>query len=318
MVEIHRDHFSSEDNSINYLKLNMNTAYLDSYPWKIEDLMFYVPEKIKNRLVINFTGLNKMTTVIVPPKYQKNLDQEFLNSLVGLSSMVNQNIGLPETNNLVIRTAKAVSSYPHTNNHSLHIFSEPMILASVIGSQDQKLLLRTEGKRSLQINSLSEIPELLPYDKYYLIHDDNESLQKKAVHGAFLITDEVSELVIRTNSLHARNITSKEFPHIKFTSSEPDYLFEIDPHTLSGLVQNGSLSAHSPRINMEGYCLTSQIAKNIFNETQNFSAEILEKYKTINKLFGEKAVMEFRLYPAMDTLPDYNRLQILDVNTKFT
>jgi hypothetical protein len=316
MIETDRTIATPEQNSTFFHRLNSNTAYLDNYSWGIDNLIRYVPDKIKNRLKINSHGLNKMTTVIVSPGQQKNLNQEFLNSVINFSALVNESIGLPKTNSLVIRTAKANFFSPGGNISNQNL-SEPMVLASHIGSGQQKLLLKSEKTPTQQIASLQELSNIFPYDKYLLIHDDNEKLQKEAVHGTFVITDNVSEIVIRKGSLHARNMTSKEFPHLKFTSGKPDYLFEIDPYTLSGLVKGEVVNVKSPRINIEGYTLTGSVAHFISKEAKIFSEEILEKYKKVTKLFGENTVMEFRLYPQIQTLPYSNRMQILDANIKF-
>ena len=156
MIETDRSIAIPEQNSIIFHRLNSNTAYLDKYPWSINNLIRHVPDKIKNRLKINSHGLNKMTTVIVPPGQQNNLDQNFLNSIIRFSGLVNKNIGLPETDSLVIRTAKAYF-FSLDGYNSNQEFSEPMVLASCIGSEQQKLLLKTEGEPTQQISSLQEL-----------------------------------------------------------------------------------------------------------------------------------------------------------------
>lgn len=305
-----------ESNTAVFHRLNVNTLCLDNLAWDMESLMFRVPDKIKNRLKINLYGLNQMTTVIVAPNQQQNLDQDFLDAIIRFSDSINESIGLPETENLIVRTAQVNSFSLGKAKGSGQKFSEPMVQVINVGSEEQQLLLHTEGKPERQINSLQELSAIFPHDKYLLIHDDNERLQKRAVHGTFLITDYVSELVIRTDSLHARNIVSDKYPHIKFTSDDPEYLFSVDPNTLSFMVRGGEISAHSPRIDIRGRNLTGRTAKYISKEIQGFSWEIFEKYAKATEIVGKKAVMEFRLYPPTG-FENQRRLHVLDINDRF-
>jgi hypothetical protein len=302
-----------EQSELLYRNINKSTQTLGSEIYIHPENSYLhpnLPPKIRKRLMLNLSGINGLATTIVPPQKRRCLDSESLEKIIEFSNIVNKGLGLPETNDLILRSA----SHAKPSRVSA---SEPALLIKDVGKQNQKMEIHTDDNIPRNINSLKSFEKTLKDDAYLIIHDDNYPLQRKSIHGQLLI-GEVTELVIATNSLHARNLTTSGIPFIKINPTYPEDLFKLDPLMLEAKIRNGFDRLKSPRIDITaGNIQNVSTVSKMVRDVNRVSDLVANCYQRISRLFGNGCVMEFRLYPQSNRLSDINRLHVLDVDKSF-
>lgn len=298
-------------------KINKNSLIICGNPSStpLEQLTLTVPPKIKTRLILNETGLNGLATTIVRASVIQKLNRTNLAEILNFSNSVNQGIGLPKTRDLIIRTAKK----PFYGINRTPVFSEPASLVQNLGLDNEKYTLLTDGDIPRKLTSLQKFLNILQPDTYLMVHDDNWFMQKQSVHGRFVDSNEGAELVIGTNTLHARSLGtgSTDAPFIRINTSRPEYFFRINPQFLESLVSEKKTMAETSYVNIQCKNFSKpNHALRVYEETRSHSLDLMVFYERSVELFGVGSVMEFRLYPP--TVPNRDtRLHVLDVNTKF-
>lgn len=299
-------------------QINQNTLFLTGYPFhsSLEQILMTVPPKIKTRVIINTSQLNHLPTIIVQPESVTFLTQEILLQILDYSNKLNAEIGLPETQDLIIRSAEQ-KTFQFGRNANNPKFSEPAVLLQNLGKSDSRYnLLEKAGLRTNPV-SFEEFVKALKTKAFLMIHPDHYNLQTQGLHGALVVNDAGCELVCATGVLHARNLADSDLnaPVIRINSNHLEDIFRIDPFFAYTAIQRGIGKSFSGK--PEIYSLNEQHSKEasmVFKKAMYNSAYILGAYKKVLDTFGEETVMEFRIYPNEDIV---RPLHVLDVNKKF-
>lgn len=299
-------------------KINQNTLYVTGYPshCSLEQLLWTIPPKIKTRVVINVSELNHLPTIIVQSESVANLTQEALIQMLEYSNTLNAQIGLPETQDLIIRSAEKKTFRTGKRSRSPK-FSEPAILLQNLGRSNSKYKLLEKAGLGTNPISFEEFVEAIGTQTFLLIHPDHDKLQTEGLHGALVVNDAGCELACATGVPHARNLVDSKLdaPVIRISSNHLEDIFQIDPFFAAVAIQKGI--GKSFRGIPEIYSLNNQSPKEglrVFKIAQKNAAYILNTYQKVIDIFGEEAVMEFRIYPGESIR---SPLHVLDVNKKF-
>ena len=197
-----------------FIRLNSNT-YL--YPRSVSNLSS-APEKIKKRIAINQSGLNGLATMIIPPEITHHLTSRDLVNIIKKCNSINNNIGLPPTDSLVIRSA-AINQFG--------CFSEPGLL---VKNLEFKEVFQSLGNDSAgKYHSLSEYLSDLSANTFLMIHDDNYRLQIQSLQGRIGQSSDGFELFVGTGILHPRDIDrqSNTEPTIRISAQSIEDLIDF-------------------------------------------------------------------------------------------
>ena len=293
-----------------------NTCYIgNGKEMSTDRLSWLVPPKIRNRIKLNKEGLCSMATTIIDPETSKSLDVEMLRKIGSISNKMNKEAGYPVSSDLIIRTSREKPFQFHRNERCT-LMSEPAMLMTNIDSQNPgfKLLDKVEGVN--KINSLNEFLELIPKESFMLIHDDNAIIQRDALHGKFGKIMDKYELICRTGTLHARDLGDPDglYPTLRINHEDISILLGLDSARSffwgeSRITTTDITSIHS--IN------SSNIdSKRIIERVKKDGFRIWQAYEKTARLFGEWAIIEFRLYSAK-LIEARQRMQVMDVDIKF-
>lgn len=277
-----------------------------------EASLFYpveAPEKISKRLRLNSLGLNGLATVVVAPACIKSINNGNLEQILEFSNQINEKLGLPPTNDLVIRTSAQVRRWG-LNVTPPTILSEPALLISNLQNNPIYQLL---GK-NIMLTSLQAFIRMLPGGSFFLIHDDNNIPQIEGLHGSIYEGTSGTEIYLRTGSLHARDMgdPSNHYPTIRINAARLEDLFEVTQSEVLTALQKNETTYNIRRgvriLNCtpdEAIHLTTCLHKN--------TELIFFSYKNIEENFGVGRTSEFRIYPQIKGWVG-QKLHVLDVN----
>ena len=291
-----------------------------------ESLRFYInilPNKIKKRLQINEAGLNGLATTVIDSQIVRAMNEKDFIKILHLSNQINQGLGLPPANSLVVRTARPYQNRNGANHNGVSV-SEPMLLAINIEEDKRKLILKENGQ-SIKLNSISDFVKRVPDDTFLMIHDDNELLQTQAYHIKVRKSESGAELNIGTGILHARELDNPDslIPSIQINTPnfedlfkyENSYSFDINT-VLKGLREPKhpvkSLNQTTFSFNNINFKTAAVILKTL-NQDKFLIQEAVER---ANNIFGEGSVVEIRDYQ----IPEGGigqKIHVLDVDNRF-
>ena len=279
-----------------YSQLSENVYHINqrNIPVSIDDLGFITTQKIRKRLILCKNKLNGLATLVVDSKTKYKIDLEDLQDISYLSNEINDEIGLPHTKSIVIRTSK--------RNNEL---SDPMYLLSDVNDISKENWLNFQ----YFLNTLGK-------EVFLMIHDDNYELQKKCIHGRFLIRKDTCELAFKTGSAHARQIGDPELIHptIIINSNNLDDIFRVQPKTISNLLNTNSVEVKFRRvkIRMRNFRNDSSAIK-LYKRMVKNRMFLHEAYEKISKIYGNSKVMEFRIYPT-ENIGLCKNFHVLDID----
>ncbi len=229
--------------------------------------MVNVPEAIVKRVQLNILHLNGLSTHIFGPQVRPSI--EGLRGVMAVSNQVNEAIGLPRSNDLIIRTRRK-----RPPAEPLQKFVSSALLVLNVSSKSPNFIVLGSGK----IDSLEEFYQMLPDGSFLMIHDDNPTLQRGAIHGTYMDTDNppMTELIVGTDMLHARALNAElasdqktVINHVLHLKGYGEEIFWLPEYS------RGS-------------------AKGLFWVAQQRKEDIVTTYKKVMRFFGKGAAMEFR------------------------
>ncbi|HEX8923893.1 MAG TPA: hypothetical protein VF828_04120 [Patescibacteria group bacterium] len=279
-----------------------------------EILQNEVPAKIKRRLRLNLADLCGLATVLLRLEDAKKMNEDDLKTILKYANSVNTLIGLPQTEDLVIRTAKDKYGIFWASDKA-PAASEPALLAMGVETGKMRYRLMSGSGGSKEIENLESFWGMAKEAAIVMIHDDNAELQKKAVHGVLGKVPGGIELTARTGSLHARDMgdPSLSYPSIRVEGRSVEEVVDLLP-TYTQYRENEGITAN--RVRVHGVNANEQQMRDIMWRIYRDRGLILNTYKRTKELFGEDPAMEFRLYP--DWLkPESRRMHIMDADVKF-
>ncbi|MBL7036706.1 hypothetical protein ISR94_02575 [Candidatus Microgenomates bacterium] len=294
------------------VEINDNTVvfYSKGQNFNLEKFLWDTTKKVKTRININLLGLNGLATTIVPPQQVKDLTMQDLHHFLNISNKINQNIGLPFTGDLIIRTS-AQPPFKSRNKNFTNL-SEPMLLAiNILNNPTFKLKINGE---LLPISRFEEFKEKYGRDCFYMIHDDNDKLQTAGIHGAINELNGTTELYLRTGSLHARSIGDPQdsFPTVRINAKHPEDLFKIYPHDIEQASANNVL-LRGFRNKIRAVRCNSSDSRYLSRICHSEAKGIIFAHRTAQEKFGKTSTTEFRIYPT-NTGGIGSRLHVLDVD----
>jgi hypothetical protein len=300
------------------LQLNTNTQYLDQYPPENkESLRWISTPKINKRLCLNKVGLNRLATTVIHPSVSGNLVEMF-SDILDFSNKINDRIGLPQTNDLIVRSSvRKSTSLKNFGKYDVSDYSSPALLVTSASNDNPKYKLLTENNKTKSINSIEDFINLLGIDYFLLIHDDNLPLQQQAVHGRICAKNTGVELVLATKVIHARElgVGNPDYPFIEIRSQSLDDIYSINPSLLlKGSEKDRVINSQRMEILIKN-CTQRDVS---FLITKAKREELLLQHildKT-HMLFGENSVAEFRSYNVLEGGIG-EKIHVLDVDDKF-
>lgn len=294
------------------IRINGNTQIISGNGLDAEAVLRAAPPKVSTRVTINRRNLNRLATTVVAPDAAHNLDAEDLCGILRFSNEVNEYIGLPETDSLILR-----SSYRRSGSRS-----EPALLVRGITKGEPEYEFLEEGKKT-RIRHLSDFTGYLRPSTYLIIHDDNYELQMRGIHARTRELETGAELLFGTDCLQTRELEMEEKrkPSIRVNVS---YRGAPSVYKISGLFTGLSdivndmfrtgidflqTDVRNIRLRNIDYQKAMQLVFNILRDEE----ALVEMHKTGQDMRGQHAVVESRLYINLPSGVG-RRVQILDID----
>jgi hypothetical protein len=254
-----------------------------------------LPSKLREHLILKELGLNIMSTTIIPPELVSEVDSDLLKLILDNINKNDGRLGFPPVKDLIVRTSEK-KSQSHFAKKSVN-YSEPAFLVTNVGRPDELCMALSDNTDNNNASTLSEFLNSLEGQSYLMIHGDDKTLQESAIHGAIYSENGISEIVVATNTLHARNIKDDpQIPSITISTDNFEDIFMVNPFTITAQsnFQTDSLLVRQ-KVRFSEEC-DDQSAKKIVRKLNRNTFEIQAAYKKLSLAFGRSGVMEFRLY----------------------
>lgn len=267
------------------------------------------PWRVLNRVFLHEIAACQMFTAIAAP--HERLNNEILRAIAREASVVNAQIGLPTAvEDLFIRTRED-SPYRSFGFHNDKqekpriAGTNPALQILGIHSRSPRFKqLKTEFSPEIKFNSVEEwICSINP--SYLLIHEENQELQKKSIHGRIMSVDPSGpyELSIGTDALHARMIGLNGSRYVRVEGHDIRWLVESVLCGRADGVVDRSWDSHS--------------AFKLMQRLEPYLDKLLHTLDRVQNKYGRNAVPEFRIYPDMfEGEPVLAGLQVYDLDQK--
>lgn len=291
--------------------LNSNTqfiTYREVSPGYIDSV---ITPRVRNRILLNQLGLNGLATTIVEnPKPEMFSGNNFFRRIINYSNWVNESLDLPSTGDLVIRTSAANT----LRDHRVRI-SEPAVLVTNAGSLASRFSILSGDKSRAPHLHQRNFFSFLGSPAFLMIHDDNNRLQRQAMHGRISQTPDRDEIVIATGTTHSRGLSEKnpDYPYITLRMYGLGHLERINPDLISAHVSLGQTRTEGFGIEYSVHNCSQHEAYALLFKLLREQFMIRNVLSICNKHFGQYCVMEFRSYNLIEGGIG-RKIHVLDVN----
>jgi hypothetical protein len=293
-----------------------NTCYVGvGNEMSADRLSWLVPPKIRKRIKLNKEGLCTMATIIIDPETCGVLDVDMLRRIGSISNEMNKEAGYPASSDLILRTSRE-KPFEIQRNGRYTLMSEPAMLVTNFDSQNPSFRLLNKIEGVSKISKLDEFLELIPEASFMLIHDDNAMIQRNALHGILGNVMDKYELICRIGTLHARDMGDPDglTPTLRINHTDPNILLGVD--SARSFFWGESKITTTDITTMHTVNSTNIDAKRIMGRVKKDGFRIWKAYQDTIKLFGKRAMMEFRLY-SPELSEAKQRMQVMDVDLEF-
>lgn len=305
------------DMNVNQLQGNLNIVNKSGTTITMDNLLWITPPKVSKRINIMRSGLNNLPTAIVPPELTSLLSTEGLIYLVDTLNKGNENIGLPPTNDIIIRTAVCKPDPLERLVRSLD-YSEPALLMQNVGQQNENTTILGTPKQGNTSTSLDTFLGLARHNAYFLFHTDHYQLQKQSLHGRLTQNGSGAEFICANGTLHARDLEiTDNATVIRVNSEVVTDMFNMDINKWETAINSnsGKNFLYRPKLKvLSNKCKSTPIQT--FRQAMYHAPLILNAYYKSREIFGNGVVMEFRIYPEIKGVSK-SQLHVLDIDDKF-
>lgn len=294
------------------LSINDNTQVIASSGIDFETIRSRAPRKVATRISINLSGLNRLATTIVMPDKVRELEMKDLLAILQFSNQANQKLNLPQTDNLILRSAFIAPQKP----------SEPALLIKNIHGPNTNYEYLDEGTKR-KIGNHMEFTHNLRNNTHLLIHDDNYELQTGGIHVRTHESLKGGELLFGTNALQTRDLEmeQKRKPSIRINTFSPTVashykmaeLFAFNKKDIEYMFNNNLENFTSDGKSIRLRNIDRHKAFELLQNIKKDEASLLKVHEAGQDMKGPEAVVESRIYL---TLPGGigRRIQVLDID----
>jgi hypothetical protein len=242
-------------------------------------------------------GICQMFTAIASPDEVFTLDD--IRRIAKKAETCNARIGLSDkVNSVVIRSRDVNGAGPVWKREKYpprKSGTNPMLIINNIDKPFPTFLGFSEKAKGERLYSIFAWKKRrIEKRSYYLIHEENEEMQRASIHGRVArLADGSYEISLGTGVLHAREIGEKDHPYISMHGHDLEFMFEN--------VKGGNLMTISGTNNFsEG--------KTIATTASQYIEKLHNALDLVEQVAGKGMVLEFRIYdgPAGLQVYDYD------------
>lgn len=253
-----------------------------------------LPSDIQLRRSLGEHGLTGLPTFVVLPGIE--LNEEVLDIAKEFGKGQIMKLDLPEMDQLYIRTRNP--KFTNFGSRRLPTYSSRSL---IINGKCMEHIDEGRGKKNtVTYGSPAEWQKTLAKDTVFMIHAENDELQKQCLHGIVgMVGINHIAIALGDKRVHARaldsrltQVGSKYKPFLRLTGSEFDRL-EFD-----GGHEDGS--AYSNGVD----------AERLLKKWTNIKLDVIPMHAKVMELYGQGAMMEWRAYPD-------GQVHVLDVDAGF-
>jgi len=266
------------------------------------------PLDVRTRVELIRLGLCDMPATVVCPGVK--LKKKMLHVISGHMNEISKQVGLPMAKDLYIRT-RDVERRSHT-------FSSRGLLVQEVQSNQMRMVHAGGELDGEPVENLSEWQSTLGGNTHYLVHLDDQAIQKESLHVWYMNGRRGTEMVVGTGVPHAR-LLMRTGSYLRINNGD-DLRGELEQ------IAEGEdkIMVEHEEIPQEGgekiiwyrferhLASSSKDAKRLAQMGLGYYDQLVSQHRIAQGVWGDNIVSEFRIYTNYPSKP-----HIMDVDFEF-